>query len=324
MCLGLKDYILKRFAEKKKEPAGENSQNFEPAFFVTGESSLGNLTHTLAKMPGREKNTESSGNVIYSSQNYDSLDVFSHNAIYREYRAYVNTQFFSVLVVVGNEKSDTISLTSPFRTDLTKIPGSTFTYSEFCEMQISHLHRELACKTMYLMNYNPFNHVTERYKGLKLKLDKHNPLLLFVVDDPSEYFPMLFVNCSEYNMRKVYMELTTMMKEVKSYTFYSPNVFIRRILAPVSFRIDGDKIVVSDCSFKTELPDDIFIRYRNYFLLKRKRRLLNDNNSINDVDLVPITAEEVAFYDPSREFQPTPQYFKDPPPLYLDESSDTQ
>ena len=192
----------------------------------------------------------------------------------------------AVLVVVGNDECDTMTLTSPRDTDVRKL----FNNPRIIPFGHSYpdLEPEFKEAPAAVFSMTAYHNSSWRYKNLKLNLRSYNPVELYITENPYTYFPMCFVNCSEEHIQQVYTEITDLMYYARRPGNYNAQTFISFCREPVSFYEIDWKLKVRHHYLRVRVTDEIFLSFRREYLANNSMALINDHHALNEVDLIAL------------------------------------
>ena len=183
--------------------------------------------------------------------------------------------YYSMLLVVGSDDSDTLVLTSPIEEKVRKFFG----YSRW------------SCKPEYygdmlriIEKTASFVPLTYNCTTLKLPKDWHkevhlrewHTVTLYVVPQPMEYVPMLFINCSMDNVRSLYKNITALMSHTDDPLLYSPYRFASAIFRPIMFNAVNDRLEHRRRLPGIDVTEDEFNRRRQELLRTSFRNMVSD------------------------------------------------
>ena len=256
-----------------------DADGFEPGFYASANEDLLHSIKTLCERYRRDFDLSRKRKqlALLRSGNKAAADALIKNCFH-------NPSLDSVLVVVGNDDSDTMALTSPRDADVRKL------FNNPRIIPFGHSYPDLepefreAPATVFSMTANHSS--SWRYRNLKLSLRSYNPVELYLTDNPYTYFPMCFVNCSDEHIHQVYTEITDIMYFARRPADYSAQTFISFCREPITFYEIDWKLKVRHHFLRVRVTDEIFLSFRKEYLRTNSMALINDNHAMNEVDLI--------------------------------------
>ncbi|CAD1779265.1 similar to SMN22587 hypothetical protein [Kazachstania saulgeensis CLIB 1764] [Maudiozyma barnettii] len=204
-----------------------------------------------------------------------------HTALQPFYRPY----FDRMLLIIGSDRSSTIVLSSPIKgkpkglCDISEFTGKSKGYDVIIQC--------MEGGTLF----TPLNYDTTK---VHLKKDWHKTVTLrrpngakfYVVPNPLEYFPMLFVNCSQKNIKNIYANITSLLLAKKDPRFYDPSSFLSAIQRPLVFRIVGSQVLHRQRLPGIDVTEEEYVHRRNEYLCRRNRYMVSDCRCRSNVELI--------------------------------------
>ncbi|SMN19470.1 hypothetical protein, no similarity [Maudiozyma saulgeensis] len=188
---------------------------------------------------------------------------------------YFRPFYYDVLLVVGSDERDTLVLTSPIAENVRRLLG----FSRWSRRPENHecMLKQIENKVKII----PLTYDCTFYKLGKdwhktVHLRKRDAVELYVVPKPTDYFPMLFVNCSNDNIRNIYDNVTNLMLARNNPVHYSPFIFTCCIFRPIIFNIIDDKIDYKQRLPNIDVTDEVFVIRREEWLVHDRRHLISD------------------------------------------------
>lgn len=99
---------------------------------------------------------------------------------------------------------------------------------------------------------------------------------------------MLFVNCSEDNIKCMYDNITALMISRNEPLFYRPYMFICAIFRPVIFNIIEDRIEYRQRLPGIDITDEEFVISRTEQFDNRKRYMVSDCDCRSNKAVIPL------------------------------------
>ncbi|KAG0659827.1 hypothetical protein C6P45_000938 [Maudiozyma exigua] len=194
--------------------------------------------------------------------------------------------YYSMLLVVGSDKIDTLTLTSPIAQNVRKLFGFR-KLSKKTESYMTML-KTIECKAEFVpLTYNCTTIKLERNWHKTVHLRERDVVQLYVVPKPLEYFPMLFVNCSMDNIRCIYDNITALMISRNDPLYYCPQLFTYAIFRPVIFNIVENFIKYRQRLPGIDVTDEEFVIRRTEWLDRESRYMRSDCMCRSNTTLLP-------------------------------------
>ena len=188
---------------------------------------------------------------------------------------YFRSFYYSMLLVVGSDDSDTLVLTSPIAENVRRLFGFS-RWSRETE-HYEYLLQWMESETSFIpLTYNCTRTKLENGWHKTVHLRKRNTVELYVVPKPLEYFPMLFVNCSMDNARNIYDNVTTLMMFRNDPLYYSPYLFTCAIFRPIMFNIVDNRMKHRRRLPGIDVTDEEFVVRRSELLCWVNRYMVSD------------------------------------------------
>ncbi|SMN17743.1 hypothetical protein, no similarity (Partial), partial [Maudiozyma saulgeensis] len=99
--------------------------------------------------------------------------------------------------------------------------------------------------------------------------------------------PVLFIKCSQHNIKHMYTNITSLLRARNELEFYSPCAFNQAILRPLVFNIVGDNLLYRQRLPNIDLTDEEFLHRRNEHLYFRNRYMVSDCRCRSNTKLIP-------------------------------------
>ena len=199
---------------------------------------------------------------------------------------YFRSFYYSTLLVVGSDDSDTLVLTSPIAENVRRLFGFS-RWSKKAEVYEYLLYRMENETSFIPLTYNCTFTKLEKGWNKTVHLRKRNTVELYVVPKPLEYFPMLFVNCSMDNIRNIYDNVTALMISKNNQIYYCPYVFTCAIFRPILFNIVDNRMEHRRRLPGIDVTDEEFVRRRSEWLSRQKRYMVSDCRCRSNVEVLP-------------------------------------
>ena len=194
--------------------------------------------------------------------------------------------YYSTLLVVGSDDSDTLVLTSPIAENVRRMFG--FSIWSGKDEDYEHMLQRIENDTDFIpLTYNCTLKKLEKDWHKTVHLRKRNTVELYVVPKPLEYFPMLFVNCSMDNIRNLYDNITALMMFRNDPLYYCPHVFACAIFRPIMFNIGDNRIEHRRRLPGIDITEDEFVVRRSECLLWLKRYMVSDCKCRSNTAVLP-------------------------------------
>ena len=201
-------------------------------------------------------------------------------------QSYLLPFYYSMLLVVGSDDSDTLVLTSPIAENVRKLLGF-YNWSKKDE-EYQHM---LLCMGYYTgfipLTYNCTLTKLRKDWHKTVHLRKRDKVELYVVPKPLEYFPMLFVNCSMDNIRNLYDNITALMISKNDPMYYYPFNFTCTIFRPILFNIFETHIEYKQRLPGIDVTDEEFALRRSEWLFRDSRYMVSDCRCRSNTAVLP-------------------------------------
>jgi len=194
--------------------------------------------------------------------------------------------YYTRLLVVGSDDSDTLVLTSPITENVRRMFGFSrwSRETEHYEYLLKLIEEDIS---FVPLTYNCTFTKLEKGWHNTVHLRKRNAVELYVVPKPNEYFPMLFVNCSMDNIRNLYDNITALMMFRNDPLYYCPHVFACAIFRPIMFNIGDNRIEHRRRLPGIDITEDEFVVRRSECLLWLKRYMVSDCKCRSNTAVLP-------------------------------------
>ncbi|KAG0667992.1 hypothetical protein C6P45_005176 [Maudiozyma exigua] len=209
---------------------------------------------------------------------------------------YYSPFYYSMLLVVGSDDSDTLVLTSPMAENVRDLFGySTRSRKLFGYRRQSRKEENYDDMLRHIEDEAEFVHLTyncsirKMDKGWKgtVHLRERDTVELYVVPKPLEYFPMLFINCSMDNIRSLYDNITTLMISKYIPFEYCPYVFTCVIFRPILFNILNNRVEYRQRLPGIDVTDEEFVMRRREWLSRVARFMVSDCKCRSNTEVLP-------------------------------------
>ena len=120
-----------------------------------------------------------------------------------------------------------------------------------------------------------------------MHLRKYDTVELYVVPKPLEYFPMLFINCSMGNSKRIYENVTTLMRSRNDRMYYRPFLFTCVLFRPLIFRSLETRIEYRQRLPGIDVTDEEFLIRRTEWLQRQFRYLVSDCRCRSNTAILP-------------------------------------
>ncbi|KAG0669998.1 hypothetical protein C6P45_002943 [Maudiozyma exigua] len=225
----------------------------------------------------RYGNTISPGRPIRGKEEifWEAFDTTNSRSVPIPLQLYFLPFYYSMLLVVGSDQADTLTLTSPIERNVRKFFG----YSKRSKKteNYEHLLEIIECETEFVpLTYNCTTTKLEKNWHKTVHLRERDAVQLYVVPKPLEYFPMLFVNCSMDNIRCMYNNITDLMISRNKPLCYCPYFFTCAIFRPIIFNIFENCIEYRQRLPGVDVTDEEFVIRRTEWLDHQSRYMVSD------------------------------------------------
>ncbi len=194
--------------------------------------------------------------------------------------------YYSMLLVVGSDDSDTLVLTSPIAENVRRLFGFS-RWSRKAEVYEYLLYRMENETSFIPLTYNCTFTKLEKGWNKTVHLRERDTVELYVVPKPQEYFPMLFVNCSMDNIRNLYDNITALMMFRNDPLYYCPHVFACAIFRPIMFNIINNRIEHRRRLPGIDINEDEFVVRRSECLYWLRRYMVSDCKCRSNTAVLP-------------------------------------
>ena len=235
--------------------------------------------------------------------------------------------YYSMLLVVGSDQTDTLTLTSPIDQNARQLFGFS-KHSKKAESYRNML-KTIECKGEFVpLTYNCTTLKLELNWHKTVHLRERDVVQLYVVPKPLEYFPMLFVNCSIDNIRCMYDNITALMISRNKPLCYCPQLFTYAIFRPIIFNIVENYIKYRQRLPGIDVTDEEFVLRRTEWLNWESRHMRSDckcrSNTVvlpSDESWYPISWDKLEIFFHHYHCNIRPQHY---PPYYTQNHEDCQ
>ena len=188
---------------------------------------------------------------------------------------YFHPFYYSMLLVVGSDDSDTLVLTSPIAENVRRLFGFSrwSRETENYEYLLKLIEEDIS---FVPLTYNCTFTKLEKGWHNTVHLRKRNAVELYVVPKPNYYFPTLFINCSKENIRNIYNNVTALMISRNQPMDYYPYMFTLAIFRPIMFNIVDNRMEYRRRLPGIDITDDEFVVRRSEWLYGRERYMVSD------------------------------------------------
>ena len=194
--------------------------------------------------------------------------------------------YYSMLLVVGSDDSDTLILTSPIAENVRRLFG--FSRWSRKDEDYEHMLQCIENDTDFIpLTYNCTLKKLEKDWHKTVHLRKRNTVELYVVPKPLEYFPMLFVNCSMDNARNIYDNVTALMMFRNDPLYYCPFLFTCAIFRPLMFNIVDNRMEHRRRLPGIDVTEDEFALRRSEWLRREFRYMMSDCKCRFNTEVLP-------------------------------------
>ncbi|SMN21408.1 hypothetical protein, no similarity [Maudiozyma saulgeensis] len=193
--------------------------------------------------------------------------------------------FETILVVIGSDQNDTLVLTSPIKGNTRRVKG--FSKEETVIYDYYGMFRVWATTSSFTtLDYNATKLKLKEDWFKDVHLRKSNVVKLYVVPNPSEYFPILFVNCSKNNVKNLYANITSLLRGRNLPYFYTALGFIKAITRPLIFNIVDERLVYRQRLYNIDVTEEQYVLRREEFLDRMKRYMVSDCECRSNTELI--------------------------------------
>ncbi|SMN22587.1 hypothetical protein, no similarity [Maudiozyma saulgeensis] len=193
----------------------------------------------------------------------------------------------SILLIVGCDDTDSIVITSPTKGN----PGRFFTTSEYSYKYYNteEFLRQLGKNLKFASPKYDGNFMTlEKDWHKSLRSRYCSKLKTYVVPNPVEYFPILFIGCSRHNIKHMYANVTSLLRASNEPRLYTPFAFIHALIRPLVFNIVGGKLLHRQRLPNIDIPNEEYFHFREEFLSKINRNMISDCKCRSNTELIPV------------------------------------
>ncbi|SMN17927.1 hypothetical protein, no similarity [Maudiozyma saulgeensis] len=194
--------------------------------------------------------------------------------------------YYSMLLVVGSDERDTLVLTSPIAENVRRLLGFSrwSRKHEKHECMLRHIENEIK---FVPLSYNCTLKKLEKDWHKTVRLRKRDTVELYVVPKPNEYFPMLFINCSNDNIKNIYKNITALMIARNDPIYYCPFLFTCAIFRPIIFNIIENRIEYKQRLPNIDVTDEEFAMRREEWVDRERRHMISDCRCRSNTAIVP-------------------------------------
>ncbi|SMN22619.1 hypothetical protein, no similarity [Maudiozyma saulgeensis] len=194
--------------------------------------------------------------------------------------------FKSVLLVVGSDNSKNIVLTSPIKRKVWKVfSSSQYPLKKFSARVLPEIVERFEMFTA--LNYDANQTKLEEGWHKTVKIRKRKKVKLYIVPKPLEYFPILFIGCSQHNIKHMYDNITSLLRASNEPRLYTPYAFNEALLRPLVFNIAGDRLLYRQRLPNVDVTDEEYFYLREEFLYDMRRYLVSDCRCRSNTELIP-------------------------------------